>query len=657
MLLAVAVLLPTVCLLWFMSHAVENDRLAVRQKLMDFYVKRARRFFIEYPDSYWKNVKDHLSSYAEAIDRQVWLLPELVGDELFSGFVVWDASGKLLWPLAQGGEDTAAGRLEVFQEAFELEFGAGSIAAALDEYRSISSQTEEPLVKFHAEMSAVRCLDKSGQTEQAAALCNKLAYPATVDAGNLAVGAQVLRARVRLAELYEKTGSDELFFHLRRVLGNSRYDGEKEQPVIALPSEARIWGLERLIETAERTGLSQKLEYELKKAKRTIRVERYSLAAAQNLSRGRLWRSWPEATIQKLDLSEPVYGIYYKISGKTVLCLTTESRFLRFLRAAVDDMGDETVISRVYDNFGEFAAGAAKTEDRPFLTLPMGRFLPEWKVEFFFTEPAIFENAAGRQTALYTWTGVLVIVLIFASGGLATRMLSRQIKLNRLKNDFMAAVTHELKTPLSSMRVLVDTLLEGSFRDQQQATEYLQLISKENERLSRLIDNFLTFSRMERNRQAFDIIRISPAEVAKVALEAVRTNLNAGKCRLEAAIDENLPEILADKDAMVTVLVNLLENACKYSRDEKHVRLRLFSAAGSVCFEVSDDGIGMSRGTVRRIFKKFYQADRSLSRPAGGCGLGLSIVKFIVDAHKGRITVDSKPGRGSTFTVKLPQVN
>ena len=108
---------------------------------------------------------------------------------------------------------------------------------------------------------------------------------------------------------------------------------------------------------------------------------------------------------------------------------------------------------------------------------------------------------------------------------------------------------------------------------------------------------------------------------------------------------------------MFTVLVNLLDYACKYCRDVKHVRLRLFSAAGSVCFEVSDDGIGMSRGTVRRIFKKFYQADRSLSRPAGGCGMGLSIVKFIVDAHKGRITVDSKPGRGSTFTVKLPQVN
>lgn len=188
-LLAVAVILPTVCLLWFMSRAVENERLAVRQKLMDFYAKRAKTFFIEYPDSYWKNVKDQLSTYAEAIDRQVWLLPELAGDELFSGFVVWDASGKLLWPLAQGGEDTAAGRLEVFQKAFELEFGAGSIAAALDEYRSISSQTEEPLVKFHAEMSAVRCLDKSGQTKQAAALCYKLAYPTTVDAGNLAVGA------------------------------------------------------------------------------------------------------------------------------------------------------------------------------------------------------------------------------------------------------------------------------------------------------------------------------------------------------------------------------------------------------------------------------------------------------------------------------------
>jgi len=115
--------------------------------------------------------------------------------------------------------------------------------------------------------------------------------------------------------------------------------------------------------------------------------------------------------------------------------------------------------------------------------------------------------------------------------------------------------------------------------------------------------------------------------------------------------------VLADHDAMVTVLVNLLDNAYKYSLDDKRIELRAFAENGSVCFCVSDNGVGISRRDAKRIFKRFYQIDRSLARRAEGCGLGLSIAKFIVDAHKGSISVNSKPGEGSTFTVKLPIVN
>jgi signal transduction histidine kinase len=247
----------------------------------------------------------------------------------------------------------------------------------------------------------------------------------------------------------------------------------------------------------------------------------------------------------------------------------------------------------------------------------------------------------------------LVIVLILAAGGFAAQVVSRQVRLNRLKNDFIATVSHELKTPLASMRVLVDTLLEGHYRNQQQATEYLEMVSHENERLSRLIDNFLTFSRMERNKQTFDMLRASPVTIARKAAEAVRTKFEQHECKCDMRIDENLPDVLADEDAMVTALVNLLDNACKYSYDDKDIGLRVFAEERLVYFAVTDNGIGLSRRAAKKIFKRFYQADRSLSRPSGGCGLGLSIVKFVVDAHKGSISVESKPGKGSTFAIKL----
>ena len=148
--------------------------------------------------------------------------------------------------------------------------------------------------------------------------------------------------------------------------------------------------------------------------------------------------------------------------------------------------------------------------------------------------------------------------------------------------------------------------------------------------------------------------RTSPAAIARDAAGAVKTKFSKGRCSFEVNIQDDLPDVTADRDAMVTVIVNLLDNAYKYSYDDKQIELSVISEDGSVCFRVSDNGIGISRRSVKKIFNRFYQVDRSLARSAEGCGLGLSIAKFIVDAHKGSITVSSKPGEGSIFTVRLP---
>ena len=116
----------------------------------------------------------------------------------------------------------------------------------------------------------------------------------------------------------------------------------------------------------------------------------------------------------------------------------------------------------------------------------------------------------------------------------------------------------------------------------------------------------------------------------------------------------DLPRVTADRDALITVILNLLDNAWKYSGDEKRVMVRTYSSYGEVRIDVQDNGIGMTRRECRKVFERFYQADQTLSRHAGGCGLGLSIVKFILDAHHGSIDVTSQPGKGSTFTVRLP---
>ena len=292
--------------------------------------------------------------------------------------------------------------------------------------------------------------------------------------------------------------------------------------------------------------------------------------------------------------------------------------------------------------------------DDVFLSVSASEHLPDWQLALYLEGPDPFAAASERQIAAYIWTGVLGIVLIAIAALLVGRHLVRQVKLTRLKNDFIATVSHELKTPLSSMRVLVDTLVEGHYRDQQQVREYLQLIAGENKRLTHLIDNFLTFSRMERNKRAFEFADIDPGEVATAAAELVRNRFAAHGCEFDVDIAPKLPEIAGDRDALVTVLLNLLDNACKYSENNKQISLRAYESNGNVLFEVRDNGIGLSRRAARKIFDRFYQVDRSLSRNAGGCGLGLSIVKFIVEAHRGSVSVKSELGTGSTFTVKLP---
>lgn len=393
------------------------------------------------------------------------------------------------------------------------------------------------------------------------------------------------------------------------------------------------------------------------RARAILEAEELSSGAARLFPTVDSLRTWSGQSIRRLDLPEPVYGIYDGIDDKTVLVLMKQKTLISHLADYVNDMQDSSVVCRMQDNLGRSILGKDNPVGKPFLAISPSKYLADWDLELYFADADVFEKAARRQQAIYVWAGVLVIVLILATGGFAGRALGRQMRLNRLKNDFIATVSHELKTPLASMRVLVDTLLEGRYKGEQQAIEYLQLVSQENERLSNLIDNFLTFSRMERNKQAFEMSETAPAAIANRAAEAVRTKFEQVRCRFDMSIDDNLPEVLADQDAMVTALVNLLDNACKYSQDEKQIMLRVFTEVDLVCFAVSDKGVGMSRRALKKIFDRFHQVDRSLARRAQGCGLGLSIVKFIVDAHKGIITVDSKPGKGSIFTIRLPAVD
>jgi signal transduction histidine kinase len=293
---------------------------------------------------------------------------------------------------------------------------------------------------------------------------------------------------------------------------------------------------------------------------------------------------------------------------------------------------------------------------RYLLTVSAGTNLTGWQIAPAINDGRLFDAAADAQIASYVWIGILVLGVVAILALVSVRLVRHQAAAAQLRNDLVANVTHELKTPLASMRLLVDTLLNSPVLDEETARQYLQLIASENLRLSRMIDNFLAFSRMERNKQAFDFDETAPKEIVDSAAAAVRERFNTRDCHFSAEAASDLPPIRADPGAIVTALLNLLDNACKYSGDRKEITLRAAAENGLVTFAVADNGIGLAPRETKRIFRRFYQVDQRLARTGGGCGLGLSIVQFIVTAHHGTVRVESEPGRGSIFTISIPAV-
>jgi len=204
------------------------------------------------------------------------------------------------------------------------------------------------------------------------------------------------------------------------------------------------------------------------------------------------------------------------------------------------------------------------------------------------------------------------------------------------------------------MRLLVDALLRDAQLDPLKTREYLELIAGENLRLTRLIENFLTFSRIERNRQKFQFAETNPSDVVSSAVRVMRDRVQASACHLEVEVSDSLPSIQADEDALVAALLNLLDNAHKYTPGDKQISVRAYRDDGHLILAVKDNGIGIPAREQKRIFRSFYQVDRRLARETGGCGLGLSIVDFIVRAHGGAVEVNSRTGAGSTFSIVLP---
>jgi two-component system phosphate regulon sensor histidine kinase PhoR len=250
---------------------------------------------------------------------------------------------------------------------------------------------------------------------------------------------------------------------------------------------------------------------------------------------------------------------------------------------------------------------------------------------------------------------ILALVVTTVAGTVATlAVLYREARVAKLQTDFVNKVSHELRTPLTSIRMFVETLQLGRLQDEARQREALEIIAEETQRLSSLINRLLDWARMESGKRTYQLVRQPVAPIVDAALQAFQAQLLHVPAEVERDVPGKLPPVFADRSALADAILNLLGNAHKYTGTEKRIAVRARVSGPMVVISVEDNGPGIPPGDEKRIFEKFYRARDPLARTIEGTGLGLAMVKHIANGHGGRVSAQSRGGKGSIFSITLP---
>jgi len=610
-----------------MIQAMRNERLALRQRWESLARAQLEDAARRIPELW--NDRLGTQSLGGAPVEPAYFFAHAVRSGACDSLIVYDDGGGVLYPSPTRHSGPAATESPALNAARKLEFKQREYSEAARAYGEIADTATTPAVAAQALLAQARCLRQAGHQQEAIHLIagrvldQKYAGAEDPQGRNIALNAQ-------LAVLEWMDAPTSATFHERARRLEARVN---DYVATIIPSAQRRFLMQRLLQLCPRGTVS------------------FPTLEAENLAAAYLESTDPAPDPGRL-VSAGLPGVWQATApnGRYTALHREQALRERLARVLQNLLPVEGMTVRIDP------PGTPPGDSPPVASISAGDTMPGWTLSLVSEGDLFFDQAADRRVALYLGVGIPVIVLALGLGLILAQSIRRQTRLTRLRNDLIATVSHELKTPLSSIRLLIDTLIDDRVSDDMQKKEYLALVAKENARLSRLIDNFLTFSRMERNKHAFQFEAVPPREVVDSAVEAVHERFASPEAVLETRIDPGLPAIEVDRDALVTVLVNLLENAWKYSGQQKRVTIQVTApdGLGAVSFSVKDNGFGIPRRAQKHIFERFFQVDQRLARETGGCGLGLSIVRFVVDAHGGAIDVESEPGKGSTFTIQIP---
>lgn len=602
-----------------MGEAVQNEQLASSQRLRNAYSLQLRSA-LETIQTQWQQ------QWSRAVIQADNLSPtesfaKIITNTSADGALVRDADGQIAYPNVDAPSNASPSSADPqWQIAEAEEFVKRDDQSATRLYSDLATQSTDPIRKAKARLAQARCLVRLGQTDGAIRwLFQVRDQPLLVDHQGRSLAAT---AETRLLDLIDP--ADPSFDELTQSLA------------------ARLDDYSMPMHSAQRQFLMSRL------ASIDGKAFAWRFQDAEAVSAGVASLNPATISVDALDFNSDL---------KLWMRTGVERRYVALYRT---ETLSET-IHRMTEQ-SPLPAGVAYVVSSPDKSIDeativeanLGGQLDGWRLAIESNEDNLSSLPFSGRPAHY-WITVLIVLATAALTWTLLGVLRRRLRVAKLKNDLVAMVSHELKTPLASIRLLVDTMLGDEVAlTPEQNGQYLGLISQENARLTRLIDNFLTFSRIEKGNQRFDARPTEISDVIHIAA-GVFLDHHADASDSLSVGHLDLASVNVDFDAMVTVIVNLLENAWKYSNDPRQICLSTIDDSEIISVAVRDNGIGISSRDAKRIFHRFYQVDQRACRDQGGCGLGLSIVSEIMHAHGGTIRVDSRLDAGSTFTITLPK--
>ena len=258
------------------------------------------------------------------------------------------------------------------------------------------------------------------------------------------------------------------------------------------------------------------------------------------------------------------------------------------------------------------------------------------------------------RRGLYFFVFLLIAGILVFGLALTLRSVSHELALARMKSDFVSTVSHEFKSPLTSIRQLAEMLQSGRVPSEDRRQKYYDVLLEQSERLALLTDNILSLAKIESGRAA---LKFEKTDIATLLVEVVRSiqeRVRHDGFGIDLEVKGTLPLLVSDRTALVQAVTNLIDNAVKYSGESRRISVKAWQEGQAIIVTVRDSGIGIDKKDLGRVFERFYRGGDALTRAVKGSGLGLTLVKEIVEAHGGKVFVESEPGIGSVFSFRLP---